>query len=261
MYRILLLLPLLALGAEPTQSRPAGPVPEKDPVAKLGSISGSITPAAVVQRLWAVDRNLDLVYHAEFDRRTGAFKIGNLLPGRYDLVLETTRGRFEGADMTYRESELEELARQEEEKQGIAREKPGPMTEADRKWLTDHVFAVKRFEDYRKIDAIEGTDKRATLLVELLRRREFHNMKGREVTWCVKLWYFRKQYGGWEHVPNTDVVLARRRMKAADFAGLRHAFTTALGGIRVDKQGRSKPVRFEVPADARTDRGFKPGRS
>jgi len=258
----ILLTPLLALAADQPESRPAEPtVPEHDPVAKLGAIRGTIAPVEAVRRLWAIDRNLDLVYHAEIDRKSGAFQIENLLPGRYDLVAETTRGRFEGADLAFRESELEELARKEEEKQGIVREKPGPLAEADRKWITDHVFSVKRFEDYRKVDAIDGNSRQAAALVELLRRRAFHSMKGREVIWRVELWYFKKHYGGWEHVPNTDEVLIRRRMKAADFANLRHVFTPKLGAVRVDNEGGSQPVHFEIPPDARTDQDFKPGQS
>ncbi len=246
---------MLPLAAGPDEA-------EHDPVVKLGTISGTLTPAGQIERLWAIDRNLDLLYQAEIDRKTGKFTIANLLPGRYDLVLTTKNGaRIEGADLIYRESELAELARQEERRQGIVREKPGPMTDEDRKWLTEHVFKVKRFEDFRKLDAISGNSQRATLLVELLRRRKFHGMKGREVIWRVELWYFKKQYGGWEHVPNTDVVLTRKRMKAADFAQLSHIFTDKLGGIAVDKEGKSKPVTFNIPANAKTDQGFKEGRS
>jgi len=259
MKLLLFALPLLMIGADPPVENP----PQRhDPVAKIGTIGGAVTPVASVQQIWAVDRNLDLTYPAEIDRKTGKFTIGNVVTGRYDLVVTTPNGaRFEGADMTYRESELDELAREQERQQGIVREKPGPLTDEDKKWLTDHVFGVKRFEDFRKIGAIAGNTQEATLLLELLRRRAFHGMNGKEIIWRVELWYFKKQGGGWEHVANTDVVLERQRMPAAQFAKLRHIFTATLGGIAVDKDGKSAPVTYAIPANAKTDEGFKEGNS
>ncbi len=49
----------------------AGPEAEHDPVVKLGTISGTLTPADRIERLWAIDRNLDLLYQAEIDRKSG----------------------------------------------------------------------------------------------------------------------------------------------------------------------------------------------
>jgi hypothetical protein len=256
-----LLICLTLLTAQPAppalQSRPA-----EEPEAKVGTITGALTPAQTVRQVHAVDRNLDLTYPAEIDAKTGSFTVADVIVGRYDLVVTTTDGvRLEGADLSYRESELEELARQEEVKQGIVREPPGPLTDEDRQWLTDHVFGVKRFEDFRKIDAIAGNDQRATMLVELLRRRPFHGMNGSEVIWRVELWYFQKQAGGWEHVADTDVVLERRRMPAAEFAKLRHVFLPALGRIAVDAEGKSVPVAVALPANPKTDEGFTEGAS
>lgn len=240
----------------------AAPTDEQPPEAALGTITAAITPIEAVETAEAIDRNLGLTYQGRIEPDSGQATFADLLPGRYDLVIETADGaRFEGADLATRESELEEQARQAEQEQGVADEPPGPLTEQDRAALREHVFAVKRFEDYRKVDAIEGNARRATLLVELLRRRPFHGMKGKEVIWRVELWYFAKQAGGWEHVANADGVLHRQRMAAEDFAVLRRVFTPALGGIAVDLDGASAPVSFAIPADARTDEGFQEGAS
>ena len=75
MKRLCVLLPLLLLGADQPETLPVQPPAQHDPVAKLGTITGTLTPAQSVQRVWAIDRNLDLTPADEEVYRQGKYAL------------------------------------------------------------------------------------------------------------------------------------------------------------------------------------------
>ncbi len=70
-----------------------------------GEISGKLTPPERVKSVSALDRGAKMTYPATFDPKTGEYRAQNLPAGTYDLLLETTAGKIEGANLKVRDEE------------------------------------------------------------------------------------------------------------------------------------------------------------
>lgn len=182
------------------------------------SLRGTLTSKNHITRLMAVDRAWadvlktsekdpkdPFVYQATVDA-VGKFRIDNLLPGRaYDLIAWTsapdgTTTRWEGVNMDYHRSI-----------------KPStPATPEDRKSIETLVTEVPQFYDKARVLKIAADHQHATVLVELMRTRDFHSDAGGEVIYRVELWYFEDLFGGWAKDANTEKVIARVRGKPAE---------------------------------------------
>ncbi len=68
--------------------------------ALAGEIAGVLKCPERVTSVAALDRVARKSYAAEFDAKTGEYRVKDLPPGTYDLVLETTAGRIEGLDLS-----------------------------------------------------------------------------------------------------------------------------------------------------------------
>lgn len=222
----------------PLASRPAS-----------GDVTGRITPAGGVARLYAVCRATGKRYTpARFDAKSGRFLFKGL-PGdaTYDVGLETPEGaRIEGIDLSWHEARLLRLAAIRREQLGLPAERKRDFTRADADELIRYVRDLKDFMDIRRPLYVRGDGLRATGLVEVMRTRDFHARKGDEVIWRTELWYFRYRYGGWERVAKVDRVLERRRVPADEWKAITLVYYPALS-VGVDEKGRSKPVEFEIP--------------
>lgn len=252
---ILALLGLLAGGGDaPREDEPTVPA------AKAGRITGTITPADQVAQLTAVSRaDGTILLPAEFDRETGEFSFHDV-PGAaaYDIALRTADGRrIEGIDLGFVDDELLELARIRREQLGLDPPPEGRFTRRDAEDLIDFCAKLDDFMDISRVLYVRGHGRRATVLVELLRTRPFHDSKG-DMIWRVELWYFENHAGGWVRLPNQERVLRRERVRPAAWREMNVTYYPRLS-VRVARDGSSEPVAFEIPAEPDASRGRPAG--
>ncbi len=202
---LIFLLPLAALAADTQPSTPA-------------SLSGTIESKAHITRIAAVDRALadvlktsglnpkdEFLYEGSVADK-GHFQIDRLLAGHaYDLIVWTTAAdgavtRWEGVNMDYHRAIIPSTA----------------ATPDDRKAIESLITDPPQFYDKVRPLKIAADHQHATVLVELIRTRDFHSDSGGEVIYRVELWYFENLFGGWAKDNNTEKVLVRARGKPAD---------------------------------------------
>ena len=160
----------------------------------------------------------DFVYEAHL-APDKTFHIDNLLPNRqYDLIAWTKDGggvetRWEGANMDYHRDI-----------------KPStPATPEDRKAIEAAITEPQQFYDKVRVLGIAADHQHATVIVELMRTRDFYADKG-DVIYRVELWYYENLFGGWAKDKNTERVLSRLRGKANALPAS-YQFEPTLGGI------------------------------
>jgi hypothetical protein len=117
----------------------------------------------------------------------------------------------------------------------------GALTEADLAEIRSIVTDVPSFYNKCSVVRAAGSHERATVLVQLVRDKDFHAGAG-EVIWRMELWYFKYEAGGWAVVPQQNKVL--QRVRFASHAAYHKAtdmlqWVAELGGIRLSKE---KPV-------------------
>lgn len=238
----------------------AAPELKEDPPSarrpSAGDVTGTITPTETVAGLKAVSRVTGKSYACDsFDRATGKFLFQGL-PGdaRYDVCVTMKDGReVQGIDLDYADSRLLALAAQRRKDLGLPPEPAHSFGNADAQALL--AFAAK-FEDFMEIRRplyIQGHGPRATMLVELMRTREFYASAGK-IVWRVDLWYFEYRHGGWERAANQERVLRRERIDQADWKKINVEFYPELSAT-VDAEGKSQPVDFKLPAKPDPSRG------
>jgi hypothetical protein len=135
---------------------------------------------------------------------------------------------------------------------GLAAPKPdaAPLDDDDRKAITDLIYNPKAFENKQNILFMKGDNTRATVLVELIRDKDFHAADG-NIIWRVELWYFENQFGGWAKVAQQNKVLRRERFKdqaAFDAAVKKIKWIPELGGITLPKGKSSAEITLPRPA-------------
>ena len=220
---------------------------------KSGVITGQIQPAQQVKEISLVSRADGSKSPVSFDQASGQFRSGPMSGDAiYDICIITAAGRrVEGIDLSFADARLLHLASERRRLLGLPQDQPRQFTQADAQAITDFVRAQDDFMDLRRAIYIKGHGQRATVLVELMRTRDFHAGKG-QVIWRTELWYFQNNAGGWDHLPNQDRVLERRRLSMDDWRRIDIEYLPELS-IYIDPQGQSQPVRFtlEQPHAAR----------
>ncbi len=221
-----------------------------------GDVAGAVTPAEKVQRLLAVSRVTGKTYHPKsFEKKTGKFVFKNL-PGdaTYDLVLRCRDGRsIEGIDLEFTDARLLRLAARRRKELRLPPEPPHKFSRRDAEELLKFVRDMKDFMEIRRVLYLQGQGRRATMLLELMRTREFYSSKG-TVIWRVELWYFQRTGGGWEKLANQERVLRRERTTPQRWRKIHVEYYPRLS-VYVDEKGRSEPVRFRIPEKPDTSRG------
>lgn len=208
-----------------------------------GVIIGTIEPPDVLQSIAAVDRESKQTVTGQIDRRHGAFRIAGLIVGRrYDLVLKTTLGRIEGADMSVEPANSSTTASRPATKPASR-----AFGDSDRDAIERLVAGPQRFADEVRILLLNGVGERAAVLVEKLRTRRFHQSKPDEVIWRVELWYFAFWYGGWARQPHAERVLYRQRMPRGQLDATTWVFTDKLGGVVARRSDDARPLSFRIP--------------
>ena len=249
---------LLALAA----AAAAGGVdfPDDAPVASrpsAGDVTGAITPAGKVQRLHAVSRVTGKVHApASFDRTSGEFRFADLAgDATYDLVVTLPDGRrIEGIDLGWHEARMLRLAELRRRQLRLVPKRPRDFRQDDVDELLKYVKDLRDFADVRRALYVQGHGKRATMLVEVMRVRDFYAKKGGQLIWRTELWYFINRYGGWERVGNVERVLERHRIEKSAWEKITLIYDPALS-VTIDEEGASKPVKFRVPVDLDPSRG------
>lgn len=239
----------------------AGPdIAEDPPVARApqpGKVTGKVSPAGKVARVAAVCRATGKRYSpAAFDAETGEFAFEGL-PGdaTYDVCLTLRdRARIEGIDLSWHEARMLRLAALRRKQLDLPPERGRNFARADADELIKYVADLKDFADVRRALYLRGDGLRATMLVEVMRTRDFHARQGDELIWRTELWYFRYRYGGWERVANVGRVLERQRIPAGQWKAITLVYYPALSAF-VDERGQSRPVEFAIPEKLDPARG------
>ena len=230
------------------------------PPPKPGRIAGAIRPGQNVRALQLVSRQTGKTYHTDQrDSVTGEF-ISEDLPGdaAYDLVIELADGRrIEGVDLSFVDARLLRLAAARRKQLGLPPEPGRPFTQNDADTLLAFVADMTDFMDTRRVLYLQGHGKRVTMLVELLRTREFVASKG-DVIWRVELWYFENHGGGWQRVRNQRRVITRFRGPADEWRKLAVEYRPTLS-VQIDSKGRSAFVDFNMPETIDPTRGRPAG--
>ncbi len=120
-----------------------------------------------------------------------------------------------------------------------------------------YVQELKDFMDVRRPLYVAGHGRRATLLVETMRTREFHQSDG-NIVWRMELWYFEYRYGGWARVDNQNRLLRRLRVEADEWGQIAVEYWPSLS-VFIDADGTSQAVTFEIPAETDPSRGRPAG--
>jgi hypothetical protein len=122
----------------------------------------------------------------------------------------------------------------------------GEFTDDDRAAIKT-IIDVPSFYNKSDILAVRGDHSRATVLVQLVRDKDFYHGKG-EVIWRVELWYFQEEFGGWEKVAQQNRILRRERFKTHDAfeaAVAKLTWAPELGGIIMSRDQAQKIVKLD----------------
>lgn len=223
---------------------------------KSGQVSGTITPVGKVAKIEAVSRlTLKTYKPASFDKSTGRFRFADL-PGDadYDVRVTTTDGRtIEGIDLAWIEARMLRLAALRRKQLDMPPEREESFDLDDAKAILKWVEDWKDFMEIKRVLYVNGMGKRATVLVELMRTREFHAAGGKLV-WRVELWYMQNEFGGWDRLANSERVLHRERITRDQWRKIDLQYFPELS-VHVDPNGASKPLHFTLPAKGDLSRG------
>jgi hypothetical protein len=239
---------------KPAASMPAGEIKEDAPAQppRHGTIKGKIRyakgGAKAIKELTAVSRVTGKRYKPDsFDKEKGAFEFKDM-PGdaSYDICAATEDGRqIEGIDLDFVDESLLRLADARREELKMPPDRQHEFTGEDAAALAKFVADLHDFMEIRRPLYIEGHGRRATMLVELLRTREFYS-SGDALVWRVELWYFQENYGAWERVPNQEVVLERQRIAPKEWKKIDREYYPELSA-HVDRQGAAGAIEFVIP--------------
>lgn len=264
---LLLALPALAAGQEPTTrptSAPA-PLPADPPLAGPpgdANLLVRLSPAKSIDRVWAVSRVTGAEYTPDpaSDPNAGRYLFkGMPAAAAYDVCLTTTDGRrLEGADLRFTDQRLLALADARRKQLGLPPEAAHTFTRSDANAIVAYLDGLKDFMDGRRALRIQGHGRRATVLLEAIRASDFHARRNREVIWRVELWYFEYLYGGWDQLAETNRVLHRKRLPGKAFGKLCITFHPGLSAC-IPAEADSQELRFALPKTADPNAGRVPG--
>lgn len=220
-------------------------------------ITGTIQPAEMVESLSAVSRATGQRTAAEsFDRSTGNFSFAKL-PGdaKYDLCVRLKDGRrIEGIDLEFVDARLLRMAETRREQLRLPAEEIFPITSKEVDALISYVRDLDDFCDLRRALYLQGNSRRAAMLVELMRTRDFHESADNEFIWRIELWYFERHSGGWVRVPHANRVLEREQLPREQWQEISIEYDPAWS-VYIDAQGKSEPIHLMIPEKSDPSRG------
>jgi len=221
-----------------------------------GDVTGTITPAGKVAKIQAVSRLTLKTYRpASFDKAAGRFRFADL-PGDadYDVRVTTTDGRtIEGIDLSWIEARMIRLAALRRRQLSMPPERQETFGLDDARAILKWVDNWKDFMEIKRVLYVNGMGKRATVLVELMRTREFHAAGG-ALVWRVELWYMQNEFGGWDRLANSERILHRERISPDQWRKIDLQYFPGLSA-HVGPDGTSKPLHFKLPEKGDLSRG------
>jgi hypothetical protein len=226
------------------------PLTEDPPVTappKAGDITGQIVSDEPIGSIVAVSRVTGREYAAaSFDGKTGRFTFRHM-PGdaAYDLRARIGQRTVEGIDLRFVDARMLRLGQLRRQQLHLPPEREHEFCRADVDEILRFIRDIQDFMEIRRVLYVQGRGTRATVLVELLRTREFYASNG-EVIWRVELWYFQEKFGGWERLAKQEQVLHRRRIRPAEWRTIHLEYYPELS-LYIDPEGKSTPVRFTPP--------------
>jgi hypothetical protein len=215
-----------------------------------GLIKGTITPAGLVTRVCAVDRDVKTrltpktIPLKEYDgmlmNRGSAYEI-RVPEGTYDLHFELRDGtKLEGADMRVQSGSDAK-----------------PLTEKDLSGIRARVDRIRSFENERHILEIAGAGTSARAIMKLVRTKptSYDRKFGEPIAiFRWELWEFKKQTGSWLR-DRTVRVLRRFLIAKRTMNEMTWEFSGRIGGIDVRADETSeRNVDLTVGKDAPTSR-------
>jgi len=226
------------------------------PAPQNGTVTGVITPAEQVASLSLISRQTGASAEVSaFDQASGEFSFVDLSgDATYDVVITTADGRsIEGIDLSFVDARLLRLADLRREQLGVPAEEPQEFTQADADAILRYVQELQDFMDLRRPLYVAGHGQRATLLVETMRTREFHESDG-NIVWRIELWYFGRHGGGWARVDNQNRLLRRVKASPAKWNEIQVEYWPELS-VFIAADGTSEPITFDIPAEVDPSRG------
>lgn len=222
---------------------------------KPGSLSGTVTRHRDLVELYAMDRSTLKQYKpARFDKSTGRFQFEGL-PGdaTIDIGVKLSSGRtIEGIDLSQLDRRLLELAARRREHLGLPPEPAHQFTQADVQELIKFTqdLAPDDFMDRSRVLYLAGHGRRATMLLELMRTRAFHDQKkgpdGAQLIWRIELWYFDYRNGGWEKTANQERVLRRERLSPLKWREISVEYLPSWS-VYIKPDGGANSVELTIP--------------
>ncbi len=162
----------------------------------------------------------------------------NLLPGTpYTIKIALADGStWRGVDMRWYNAEPVQA-------------NAGAITDDDLTEIRSIITDVPSFYNKSSVIDVSGNHDRATVLVQLVRDRDFH-AGANEVIWRMELWYFKFEAGGWAIVPQQNKVLERVRYKSHEAfhdATDQIKWMPQLGGILLEKDKPLTVITVAAP--------------
>jgi hypothetical protein len=234
---------------------------------KPGDIVGTLSPSKDIDEVTAAVRDTGKVFKPQaFDKITGRYEFRNLPGGaNYDICIKLKDGRsVEGIDLAFVDERLLHLAELRRKDLGLPAERQHTFVQEDVDSLLKYAADLKDndFMDRSRVLYVAGHGRRATMLVELMRTREFyaqaHDAAGVQVIWRVELWYFECQFGGWERVANQERVLHRERIPSGKWQKISVEYLPELS-VHLAGDGKLQMLDFTVPDKADPTRGRPAG--
>ena len=226
------------------------------PAPQNGTVTGVITPGDEVASISLISRQTGASAEpSTFEQASGEFSFVGL-PGdaTYDVVITTASGRsLEGIDLSFVDARLLRLADVRREQLGVPAEEPQRFTQADADAIMRYVQDLQGFMELRRPLYIAGHGRRATLLVETMRTREFHESDG-NIVWRIELWYFEHHGGRWARLDNQSRLLRRVKASSGKWSEIQVEYWPALS-VLIAADGTCEPVSFDIPAAVDPSRG------
>jgi hypothetical protein len=230
---------------------------------RSGAIHGTVSPADSVAEVYASNRNNFKTYPGEYNKATGQFTVKDL-PGdsTYDIGVKLKDGRaIEGIDLSALDSRMLRLAEIRRKALGRPPEEQHVFDQEDANALLQFAEDLKSndFMDRGRVLYLAGHGRRATMLVELMRTREFYDQKntgqGAQLIWRIEMWYYEYEHGGWERVANQERVLRRERIPSGQWSKISLEFLPQWS-VYLDPDAKSEAASLKIPdkADPTTGR-------
>jgi len=230
---------------------------------KSGAIHGTISPADDVAEVYACNRNNLKTYPGDFNKATGDFTVKDLAGDTtYDVGVKLKNGRvIEGIDLTELDARMLRLAAARRKALGRPPEEEHVFDQEDANALLKFAEDLKGndFMDQGRVLYLAGHGRRATMLVELMRTRDFYDRKdtaqGAQIIWRIEMWYYDYEHGGWERVPNQERVLRRQRIPSGQWSKISLEFLPQWN-VYIDPAGKCEAMTLKIPdkADPTTGR-------